>query len=155
MELDPTPTYSRPHPGSGGKYMPEEVTNRPSRNVRPCSPGEAPWMKLITDQTDISLAVTAARDAGVTGLKLYASLDADALQRITNEAHAQGLLVWAHSVIFPAGPEDSVSAGVDELIHSKGLVALGADDVPGSFTEGIPMWMAKRPFAKLDPPSPS
>lgn len=140
-----------------GTMFGEGFMNDPrlQRASAPYAPGEAPWMKLITEETDLPEAVSAARDAGVTGLKLYASLDADVIDRITKEAHAQGLMVWAHSVIFPAGPEAAVAAGVDELIHSKGLAALGADDVPDTFAAGVPRWMSQRPFATLDPYSDS
>ncbi len=128
---------------------------RLQRTSAPYAPGEAPWMKLITEETDLPEAVAAAREAGVTGLKLYASLDANLIDRITKEAQAQGLMVWAHSVVFPAGPGDLVAAGVDELIHSKGLAALGADNVPDTFAVGIPRWISQRPFANLDPYSES
>lgn len=151
------PNPTRPNLIYSGTMFGEGFVNdqRLQRASAPYAPGEAPWMKLITEKTNLSEAVSAARDAGVTGLKLYASLEADVIDRITKEAHAQGLMVWAHSVVFPAGPKAVVAAGVDELIHSKGLAALGADDVPDTFAMGVPGWMSQRPFATLDPYSDS
>jgi len=59
-------------------------------------PGTAPWAQEITKETNLSLAVARALGTGATGLKLYASLDAPAVRRITNEAHRQGLKLMNH-----------------------------------------------------------
>ena len=88
--------------------------------------GQVPWMRAITDTTDIHQAVAEARGTGATAIKLYAALSGELARRITTEAHAQGLLVWAHAALRPARPIDVVEAGVDAISHAS-LVALAMD----------------------------
>ncbi len=80
--------------------------------------GQVPWMQAITPQTNLPLAVAEARGTGATALKLYADLPAALVKSITEEAHRQHLLVWAHAAIFPALPSDVVNAGVDVISHA-------------------------------------
>jgi imidazolonepropionase-like amidohydrolase len=80
--------------------------------------GQVPWMQAITAQTNLPLAVAEARGTGATALKLYADLPAALVKSITEEAHRQQLLVWAHASIFPALPNDVVNAGVDVISHA-------------------------------------
>jgi len=89
-------------------------------------PGQAPWMRAITDTTDIHQAVAEARGTGATAIKLYAALSGELARRITTEAHAQGLMVWAHAALRPARPIEVVEAGVDAVSHAN-LVALAMD----------------------------
>jgi imidazolonepropionase-like amidohydrolase len=88
--------------------------------------GQVPWMRAITDTTDIHQAVAEARGTGATAIKLYAELSGELARRITTEAHAQGLKVWAHAALRPALPIDVVEAGVDAVSHAS-LVALAMD----------------------------
>ncbi len=88
--------------------------------------GQVPWMRAITDSTDLHQAVAEARGTGATAIKLYAALSGDLAQRITTEAHAQGLAVWAHAALRPATPIEVVRAGVDATSHAS-LVALAMD----------------------------
>jgi imidazolonepropionase-like amidohydrolase len=88
--------------------------------------GQVPWMRAITDTTDIHQAVVEARGTGATAIKLYAELSGALARRITTEAHAQGLKVWAHAALRPALPFDVVEAGVDAVSHAN-LVALAMD----------------------------
>ena len=67
-----------------------------------------------------------ARGTGATAIKLYAELSGELARRITTEAHAQGLLVWAHAALRPARPIEVVEAGVDAVSHAN-LVALAMD----------------------------
>jgi len=80
--------------------------------------GEVPWMRAITPQTDLTVAVAEARGTGATAIKIYADLPASLVRAITAEAHRQGLLVWAHAAVFPAQPRDVIDAGVDVISHS-------------------------------------
>jgi predicted amidohydrolase YtcJ len=75
--------------------------------------GSAAWMQAIDANTDVRLAVARAAGTGANGLKLYAQLPAVVVARIVEEAHRQGLEVWAHATIFPDRPMDYVAAGVD------------------------------------------
>jgi imidazolonepropionase-like amidohydrolase len=88
--------------------------------------GHVPWMRAVTDTTDLHQAVAEARGSGATAIKLYAALSGELARRITTEAHAQGLLVWAHAALRPARPIDVAEAGVDAVSHAS-LVSLAMD----------------------------
>lgn len=118
------------------------------------APGTAPWSRAVTADSDIAEVIAEARVAGATGIKLYTSLDAPLLNALTAEAHRQGMKAWAHSIIFPTGPSDVVSAGVDSLIHSRGLIAEGRADIPDTFAEGTQVWIRQLDFERTDPQAP-
>jgi imidazolonepropionase-like amidohydrolase len=80
-------------------------------------PGAASWMRAISPQTDLPLAIAEAKGTGATAIKIYADLPAPLVRAVTAEAHRQHLLVWAHAAVFPAGPRDVVDAGVDAVSH--------------------------------------
>jgi imidazolonepropionase-like amidohydrolase len=88
--------------------------------------GRVPWMRAVTDTTDIRQAVAEARGTGATAIKLYARLGGELARRITAEAHAQGLLVWSHAALRPALPLAVVEAGVDAVSHAS-QVSLAMD----------------------------
>lgn len=79
--------------------------------------GEPAWMQVVTRDTDVTWAVGRAAGTHATGLKLYVGVDADVIGALTREAHARGLLVWAHSTVFPDRPIEVVRAGVDAVSH--------------------------------------
>lgn len=81
------------------------------------APGTAPWMQAIDEETDLVEAVALARGTGATAIKIYADLTPDLVAAITEEAHRQGIQVWAHSAVFPTRPADVISAGVDTVSH--------------------------------------
>ena len=81
-------------------------------------PGEAPWAQAIGPGTDIPLAIARARGTGATGLKIYADLPAYLVSRLAAEAHRQGLMVWAHFMVFPATPAEVLAARPDTVSHS-------------------------------------
>jgi imidazolonepropionase-like amidohydrolase len=117
------------------------------------APGTAPWSRAVTADSNIAEIITEARATGATGIKLYASLDAPLLNALTAEAHRQGMKAWAHSVTFPASPSEVVAAGVDSLIHSRGLIVEGHADVPDTFKEGI-AWIRQLEFMRTDTQAP-
>jgi imidazolonepropionase-like amidohydrolase len=80
--------------------------------------GQVPWMQAITTTTNLPLAIAEARGTGATAIKLYADLPAALVKSITEEAHRQQLLVWAHAAVFPALPSDVVDAGVNVISHA-------------------------------------
>ncbi|MEO8635612.1 MAG: amidohydrolase family protein [Gemmatimonadales bacterium] len=88
--------------------------------------GGEPWMRAITDTTDIHQAVAEARGTGATAIKLYADLSGELARRVTVEAHAQHMPVWAHAALRPATPMEVVNAGVDVVSHAS-LVARAMD----------------------------
>lgn len=105
--------------------------------ARGSTPGQVPWMRAITDTTDIRQAVAEARGTGATAIKLYAALGGALAHRITAEAHAQGLMVWAHAALRPARPVDVVEAGVDVVSHAS-LAGLAMDSARRARAVGAP-----------------
>lgn len=82
-------------------------------------PGSFPWMRAIDPLTDLRRAVAEARGSGATAIKLYASLSGPLVAAITNEAHGQGLPVWAHAAMRGgASAWEVVTAGVDVVSHA-------------------------------------
>ncbi|MEU9386278.1 amidohydrolase family protein [Streptomyces sp. NPDC048279] len=80
-------------------------------------PGAVPWMQAVTPGTDLTIAVALARGTHAAAIKVYADLDAATVAAVTAEAHRQGIAVWAHAAVFPAGPGEVVGAGVDSVSH--------------------------------------
>lgn len=93
------------------------------------APGTAPWIQAVTSETDVRVAVAAARGSGASVLKLYAMIDSALAARLIAEAHRQGMTVTAHGTLFPARPLQMVQAGVDVLTHAPYLSWQGAATV--------------------------
>jgi imidazolonepropionase-like amidohydrolase len=110
---------------AGPLFFADPRTHDASRGLMP---GQVPWMRAITDTTDIHQAVAEARGSGAAAIKLYAALSGELARRITTEAHAQGLMVWAHAALRPARPIEVVEAGVDAVSHAN-LIATAMDSV--------------------------
>ncbi|MCD9127198.1 amidohydrolase family protein [Luteimonas fraxinea] len=102
-------------------------------------PGHTPWMQAIDAETDIAAAVAIARGTSASGIKLYANLEAEAIVRITAEAHRQGIPVWAHAAVFPALPVDNILAGVDVISHSCPLAYQVSSSTPVSYQDPMPV----------------
>jgi imidazolonepropionase-like amidohydrolase len=115
------------------------------------TPGEAPWAQAIDAATDIPLAIARARGTGAAALKIYADLAPDLVRRLTEEAHRQGLLVWAHFMVFPTTPAEVIAAGPDVVSH----ICYGAYQAmarrPGSYAQRFPVDAAL--FANGDNPA--
>jgi imidazolonepropionase-like amidohydrolase len=111
--------------------------------------GRAPWMQAITARTDLRIAVAEAVGTGATGIKIYANLPASLVDAITAEAHRQGLMVWTHATIFPAGPRDAVEAGADTISHSPYLAWEAAARIPEDY--GV---RAHADFGRIRPDDP-
>lgn len=101
------------------------------------NPGEAPWMRVVNDDTNLKKVIAEAKEIGVTGIKAYASISPDLLKKISKEAHKQGLRVWSHSATFPSKPSDAVKANVDAISHGVGMIVEQAETVPNSFNDAI------------------
>ncbi|HUK16891.1 MAG TPA: amidohydrolase family protein [Bryobacteraceae bacterium] len=97
--------------------------------------GEVAWMRALTPESDMAAIIAAAKATGATGLKIYADLPASLVERVTLEAHRQGLKVWSHSAVFPAKPSEVVRAGVDVVSHSNYLGAEGMNQPPASYEQ--------------------
>ena len=106
------------------------IDARVAMMMRGLPAGEAPWARAIKPDTDIVKAVTEAKAAGATGIKLYADLPPDVVTKITKEAHRQGLKVWSHATIYPSKPSDAIRAGVDVISHSVMMAFELQDKLP-------------------------
>ncbi len=98
--------------------------------------GEMPYMRAITDSSDLHLVVAEAKGSGATGIKLYANLSGELAKKIVTEAHKQNMIVWAHAALFPAKPSEVVDAGVDVISHAPMFsyeVYANKDSVPASW----------------------
>lgn len=115
---------------AGPTFFQDPRTRAASQGLEP---GTAPWMRAVTAQTDLRLAVAEARGTGATAIKIYANLEAPLVHAITAEAHRQHLLVWAHAAVFPASPLEVAASGVDVMSHSAYLAYQGTGHVPASY----------------------
>ena len=113
------------------------------------TPGEAPWMKAVDEHTDIAEAVTLARGTSATAIKIYANLPGDLVAKIAAEAHRQGMLVWAHTTVYPATAAEVLAARVDVVSHACGLGHAVAG-TPESYQARTPM--DPTPFLGADNP---
>jgi imidazolonepropionase-like amidohydrolase len=102
------------------------------------TPGELPWMKAVTPATDLKVAVREAKATGATAIKIYADLPAELVQKITTEAHRQGMKVWSHSTVFPATAIDEVDAGVDVISHAIYLYWAAIPNPPMHYADRVP-----------------
>ncbi len=116
----------------------------------PYEPGEAPWMRLIEEDTDISTVISEAKKAGATGIKLYSSLTAAQILAITNDAHDQGLQVYGHATIFPSKPSNLVEASPDGMSHALSLAFEVHDDLPNEFNDAIQNWLPQKNLNAID-----
>lgn len=103
------------------------------------TPGSAPWAQAIAADTDVPLAIARARGTGAVALKIYADLPPDLVRRLAAEAHRQGLLVWAHSMVFPTPPADVLAAGPDVVSHTCYLAYQVSERRPQSYRERVPV----------------
>jgi len=102
------------------------------------TPGKVPWMQAITDETDMPLAVAQARGTYATAIKIYANLPGRLVKKITEEAHRQGVRVWAHSAVFPASPSEVIAAGVDVSSHVCPMAYELNDAMPPTYQDPTP-----------------
>jgi imidazolonepropionase-like amidohydrolase/ketosteroid isomerase-like protein len=109
--------------------------------------GQVPWLQAITPESNIEIAVARAKGTYATGVKIHADLAVEEVARIADEAHRQGMRVWAHSMVVPARPLEVILSGVDVVSHVCDIAWEAMDRVPpryhhdmtpqyGSFTAG-------------------
>lgn len=103
------------------------------------TPGETPWAQSIDARTDLPLAIARARGTGAGALKIYANLPPDLVRNLTREAHRQGMLVWAHGMVFPTPPAEVIAAGPDVISHSCYLAYQLSDPRPASYQDRFPV----------------
>jgi imidazolonepropionase-like amidohydrolase len=77
-----------------------------------------PWLRAVLPNADPDAIVEEALRAGVTGVKMTSGLDTGMVHRLSDRAHAAGLMVWTHAAVHPGRPRDAVMAGADVISHS-------------------------------------
>lgn len=101
--------------------------------------GTAPWMQSIDEKTDLAEAITLVRGTSATAIKIYANLPPHLVAAITKEAQRQGVMVWAHSAIFPTRPAEGIAAGVDSVSHICYLAYQAEPGVHASYQDRTPV----------------
>lgn len=101
--------------------------------------GTAPWAHAIDEKTNLAEVITLVRGTSATAIKIYADLPSDLVAKLTAEAHRQGLMVWAHSAVFPARPADGIAAGVDSVSHICYLAYQVEPEVHASYEDRTPV----------------
>ena len=102
-------------------------------------PGDASWMRAITPATNMPLAIAEAKGTGATAIKIYADLPPPLIDTITQEAHRQHLLVWAHAAVFPANPREGIDAGIDVASHVCMLGYQVSREMPRTYHNRAPV----------------
>jgi imidazolonepropionase-like amidohydrolase len=101
--------------------------------------GKVPWEQAIDHSTDMPLAVARAKGTYATAIKIYANLPGDLVSKIAQEAHRQGMRVWAHGMVFPATPSQVVDGGVDTVSHTCYLAYQAMAERPDSYQHRFPV----------------
>ena len=92
--------------------------------------GKAPWMRGINAFSDFNKIIAEAKGTGATGIKIYADLDRNLIQKVVDAAYSQELKVWAHSTVFPAKPSEVSEAGVNVMSHATYMAWEEQKDIP-------------------------
>lgn len=101
--------------------------------------GTAPWMQSIDEKTDLAEAITLVRGTSATAIKIYANMPPAQVKALAAQAHRQGVMVWAHSAIFPTRPAEGLSAGVDSVSHICYLAYQTEPGVHPSYQDRTPV----------------
>ena len=101
--------------------------------------GEAPWAQAVGADTDLRLAIARARGTGAAALKIYADLPPDQVRRLAEEAHRQGLMVWAHFMVFPTTPAEVLAANPDTVSHTCYGAYQAMTRRPASYRDRFPV----------------
>jgi imidazolonepropionase-like amidohydrolase len=112
---------------AGPSFFEDPRTIQSSRGGKP---GEMPFMKAVTDSTDLRQAIAEAKGTRATAIKLYAELSARLAERITAEAHKQGMQVWSHANLDQAKALDVINASVNVVSHAAMLSDWHRDNIP-------------------------
>jgi imidazolonepropionase-like amidohydrolase len=81
-------------------------------------PGTAPWMRSVSDTTNVEAVIRDAKETGAAGIKLYADLGEETVERLAMEAKREGMRVWSHARIRPLPARRVVTTGVETVSHA-------------------------------------
>jgi imidazolonepropionase-like amidohydrolase len=118
--------------------------------------GEVPWLRTVTDTTDLATAARGALESGATAIKIYSNMDPPLVRAIARAAGDVGLGVWSHAAVFPTRPSEVVASGVEVLSHAAFLVWEVPDQMPTTYNGGHE-WNAfgpPAPYATVSPDDP-
>ncbi len=93
-------------------------------------PGNSPWMRAISTDSNLDQILSEAKGTGATGVKIYADLNEENVQQIVQAAHSQKMKIWAHSTVFSAKPSEVSQSGVDVMSHATYLAWEGENEIP-------------------------
>ena len=110
---------------AGDSFFKDPRTKQAAKGVKS---GTAPWMRAVNSTSNIDQIIAEAKGTGATGIKIYANLEANVVNKVVQAAHKQGMKTWAHATVFPAKPSEI--SQVDVLSHATLLAWEGADDIP-------------------------
>jgi imidazolonepropionase-like amidohydrolase len=79
------------------------------------APGPIPWMNPVSTVEEARLKVDRWAEAGVSAIKLYASMRGEIMQATIDQAHLHGLKVLAH--LHATSYRQAIEMGVDEIYH--------------------------------------
>lgn len=96
-------------------------------------PGQVPWMRSVTPETDLAELIAAMRGAGASGIKIYANLAPELVRALAAEARRQRFPIWSHGAVFPTTPLEAVEAGADTLSHICMLAYQTQSPPPASY----------------------
>jgi imidazolonepropionase-like amidohydrolase len=99
--------------------------------------GNMPFMKAVTDTTNLILAVARAKGSGASGIKLYANLSPSIVRNIVMEANKQNINVWGHAWLQQAIPSQLVVAGVSSISHAPLLAREIKSEIPANWKSGL------------------
>ena len=134
---------------AGRSFFDDPRTHAISQGT-PLEPGDTPWAQAIDDDTDLVRAIARASGTGARAIKLYANLSPEQVRRLSEEAGRQGMLVWAHGMVFPTPPADVIAARPDVISHTCYLAYQAVERRPQSYQERTPIDPA--PFMAGDNP---
>lgn len=97
--------------------------------------GKAPWLRRVTEESDIEQIIAEAKGTGATGIKMRKNLSPELVENLTEEAHRQGMQVWAHGHVDPTSPKEILAAGVDGVSHYNTIWATALQKMPGNLME--------------------
>jgi imidazolonepropionase-like amidohydrolase len=103
---------------------------RTAASTKGAAAGHSPYMLAVTDSTNLSAAIAAAKGTGATGIKLYANLSPRLAADIITEAHKQNMIVWGHAWLQQSNPSDLVKAGIDAISHAPLIIHEKLDSIP-------------------------
>ncbi|OEK02889.1 hypothetical protein BFP97_15755 [Roseivirga sp. 4D4] len=88
------------------------------------TPGTTAWLRSIDSTEKIDQYLDEAKAFGLNGIKVYADLTAEKLNKITDKASERDMIVYAHATVYPATPIEVVTSGVVSVSHSERLLTV-------------------------------